>query len=83
LVRHVKGRTEAGIFETRVFVKIYESKREKVTEYRRSLHIEDFNDLYSQPHVIRVIGSRIVTYARRVACMEGVEKWVQGSFTEK
>jgi len=47
LVRRIKGRTEAGVFDSRVFIKIYESKREKVTENGRKLHIEDFHDLYS------------------------------------
>ena len=47
LARHDKGRTEAGVLGTRVFIKMYESKREKVTEYRRNLRIEDFHDLYN------------------------------------
>jgi len=37
-------------------------------EWRR-LHIEELNDLYSSPNIVRVIKSRRMRWAGHVACM--------------
>jgi hypothetical protein len=42
------------VFENRVLRRIHEPKRNQVTWERRKLHNE-FNDLYSSPHIVRVI----------------------------
>jgi hypothetical protein len=40
------------MFENRVFRRIFGPKRDEVT---RKLYIEELNDLYSSPNIIRVI----------------------------
>ena len=46
------------MFENRVLRRIYEPKRDEVTEGWRKLHKEELNDLYSSPNIVRVIKSR-------------------------
>jgi len=42
-------------FENRVVKRIFGSKREGVTGEWRKLHIEELNDLYCSPSIVRVI----------------------------
>jgi hypothetical protein len=46
------------VFESRMLMRISGPKSDEVTREWRRLHIEEFNDLYSSPNVIRVIKSR-------------------------
>jgi len=55
------------VFENEVLNRIFEPKREEVTGEWRRLHIEELNDLYSPPNIIRVIKSRRTRWAGHVA----------------
>jgi len=55
--------------------RIFGSRREEVTGEWRRLHIEEQNDLYSSPNIVRVIKSRRMRWAGHVACM-GEERGV-------
>jgi len=46
------------VFENRMLRRIFGPKRDEVTGERRKIHIEELNDLYSSPTIIRVIKSR-------------------------
>jgi hypothetical protein len=46
------------VFENRVLRVIFGSKRDEGTGNWRKLHIEELNDLYCSPNIIRVIKSR-------------------------
>jgi hypothetical protein len=46
------------VFENSVSRRIFGLKRDEVTGEWRKLHNEEVNDLYSSPHIIRVIKSR-------------------------
>ena len=61
----------------RVLRRIFRAKRDGVTGERRKLHNEELNDLYCSPNIVRVIKSRRMRWAGRVARMEegrGVHK---------
>jgi hypothetical protein len=47
------------VFENRVLRRVVGSKRDEVTEEWRKLHIEELNDLYSSPNIVRMKTSRI------------------------
>jgi hypothetical protein len=53
----------------RVLRKIFGPKRDEVTGERRKLHSEELRDLYSSPSIIRIIKSRRMRWADRVAHM--------------
>jgi hypothetical protein len=54
------------VFENRVLRRIFWPKRDEVTgEFGN----EELNDLYSSPNIVRVIKSRGMRWARRLACM--------------
>jgi hypothetical protein len=57
------------VFENRVLRRIFGPKREEATGEWRRLHNEELNDLYSSPNIIRVIKSRRMIWAGRVARM--------------
>jgi hypothetical protein len=57
------------VFENRVLRRIFGPKRDEATGEWRGLHNEELNDLYSSPNIIRVIKSRRIRWARRVARM--------------
>jgi hypothetical protein len=46
------------MFENRVLRRIFEPKRDEVTGDLRKLHNEELHNLYSSPHIIRMIKSR-------------------------
>jgi hypothetical protein len=57
------------VFENRVLRRIFGPKRDGVTGEWRRLHNEELNHLYSSPNIIRVIKSRRMKWAGRVARM--------------
>jgi hypothetical protein len=58
------------VFENRALRRIVGSKRDEVTGGWRKLHNEDLRDLYSSSSTIRIIKSRRMRWAGRVARME-------------
>ena len=63
------------VFEDMVLRRIFGPRRDEVTGECRRLHIEELNDLYSSPIIVRVIKSRRIRWAGHVARM-GAERGV-------
>jgi len=57
------------VFENMVLRGIFGPRRDEVTEEWRRLHNEELNDLYCSPNIVRVIKSRGMRWAGRVARM--------------
>jgi len=57
------------VFENKVLRRIFGPKRDEVTKEWRTLHNEEFNDLYSSPNIVRVIKSRKMRWTGHVAYM--------------
>jgi len=57
------------VFENTVLRRIFGPKRDEVTGEWRNLHIEELNDLYSIPNIVRVVKSRRMRWAVNVARM--------------
>jgi hypothetical protein len=55
-------------FENRVLRRIFGPKREEDGSWRK-LHNDELHNLYSSPNIVRVIKSRIITWAGHVARM--------------
>ena len=55
------------MFENMVLRRIFGPRRDEVTGEWRRLHNEELNDLYCSPHIVRVIKSRRMRWARHVA----------------
>jgi hypothetical protein len=57
------------VFKNRVLRRIFGPERDEATGEWRRLHNEELNDLYSSPHIIRVIKLRRMRWAGHVAHM--------------
>jgi hypothetical protein len=57
------------VFENRVLRRIFGPKRDEVTGEWRKMHNKELDDMYSLPHIVRVIKSRILRWAGYVARM--------------
>ena len=57
------------MFENMVLRRILGPRSDEVTGEWRRLHYEELNDLYSSPNIVRVIKSRSMGWAGRVARM--------------
>ena len=55
------------MFDNRLLRRIFGPKRDEVTGEWGKLHNEELNDLYSSPNIVRVIKSRRMRWAGRVA----------------
>jgi hypothetical protein len=55
------------LFESTVLRRIFVQKRDEVTGEWRKLHNKELHDLYSSPHIIRIIKSRRTRWAGNVA----------------
>jgi len=63
------------VFENMVLRRIFGPRKDEVTGEWRRFHIEELNDLYSSPSIVRVIKPRRMRWAGHVARM-GEEKEV-------
>ena len=54
------------VFDNRV-LRIFGTKRDKVTGDWKKLHNEELNDLYGSPNIVQVIKSRRMRWAGRIA----------------
>jgi len=59
------------VFQNRVLRRIFGPKWDEVTGKWRKLHKEELYDLYSSPNIVRMIKSRRMRWAGRVALMGG------------
>jgi hypothetical protein len=57
------------VFENRVLRRIFGPKRDEVTGEWGKLHNKELHDLYSSPSIIRIIKSRMMSWAGHVARM--------------
>ena len=57
------------MFENRVFRRIFQPERDKLTGEWRKLQNEEVNDLYSSPNTVRVRKLRRMRWAGHVICM--------------
>jgi hypothetical protein len=57
------------VFENRLPVKIFESKREEEAGSQRRSHNEELHNLYNSPNIVRVIKSKRMRWAGHIACM--------------
>ena len=64
------------VSENRVLRRMFGPKRDKIIQEWRKLHNEELNDLYSSSNIFRVIKSRRIRWAGRVACMK--ERCIHG-----
>jgi hypothetical protein len=65
----LKEKYRLRVFENRVLGRIFGPKREEVTGEWRKLHSGELHNFYSSPNLIGHIKSRVMKWARHVACM--------------
>jgi len=65
----MKEEMKLRVFQNMVLRRIFGPRRGEVTGDWRRLHIEELNDLYSSPNIVRVIKSRRMRWAGHVARM--------------
>ena len=65
----MKEKRSPWVFEIEVLRKIFGPKRGEITAEWRRLHNEELHGLYSSPNIVRVIKSRIMRWAGRLARM--------------
>jgi hypothetical protein len=63
----LKEECRLRVFENRALRRIFRPRRDKVTGEWRKQNIEELNDLYASPNIIRVIKVRRMRWARHVA----------------
>jgi hypothetical protein len=61
------------VFKNRVLRRIFEPKREEMAGGWKRLHNEELHDFCASPNIIRVIMSRKMRWAGRVACMGAIK----------
>jgi hypothetical protein len=61
-----------GAFGNRVLRRIFRPNRREVAGGCKTLHNDEFHNLYASPNIIRVIKSRRMRWARHVARLEEV-----------
>jgi hypothetical protein len=66
---------ELRVFENMLLRRIFGPRRDEVTVDWRRLHIEELNDVYFLPNIVRVIKPRRIKWAGHVAHM-GEERGV-------
>jgi hypothetical protein len=57
------------VFKNKVLRRIFEPKRDEVTGEWRKMHNEELHDSYFSPSIIRMIMSRMMTWAGHIARM--------------
>ena len=65
----LKKERRLRVFENRVLMKIFGTRRDGVTGEWRKVHNEELSDLYSLPNIVRVVKSRRMRWAGHVARM--------------
>jgi hypothetical protein len=74
------------IFENRLLRRTFGLKRDEIMREWGKLHIEELNDLYFLPNIVRVLKSRRIRWAGHVVCMEekrGIYRVLMGKLKEK
>jgi len=64
-----RGQRRLKVFENSMLRRKFGPKRDEVRREWRKLHIEELNDLYFSPNIVRVIKSRKKRWAGHVARM--------------
>ena len=74
------------VFENRVLMRVFGTKRDEITREWKKLHNKELSDLYSLPNIVRVVKSRRMRWAGHVARMgegRGVHRVLVGKPEEK
>ena len=65
----MREKRKLGVFENMVPRRIFGPRRDEVKGEWRRLHIEELNDLYCSPNIVRMIKSKRMRWAGNVARM--------------